>query len=115
MCFKTNSKGENMNVKEITVDEWEQIKPHVVISSYGNKATFYDSVEAINQSQKVVTLNGSPLRALKGRIKTAIENRTNNIILKLPNGSYAVASKTLLIKSGFNLQAGSSQSMPEGL
>ncbi len=104
-----------MNVKEISQEQWEQIKPHVVISSYGNRATFYDSVEAINQSQKVVTLNGSPLRAMAGRVKTPIESRTNNIILKLPNGQYAVASKTLLIKSGFNLMAGSTQSMPEGL
>ncbi len=104
-----------MNVKEITVEQWEQIKPHVVISSYGQKATFYDSIEAINQSPKVVTLNGSPLRAVGNRVKTAIEDRTNNIVLKLPNGQFAVASKTLLMKSGFNLQSGTSQNMPEGL
>jgi len=106
-----------MNTIEVNQDQWEKIRPHVVISSYGNKATFFDSIEDINKASKVVTLNGSPLRAVKGRIQTAIEDRIGNTILHLPNGQYAVMSASLGRKVGLSagLSADIVTSMPEGL
>ena len=107
-----------MEIRIINKTDWEMIKPYVHISSYGTEATFFSSPEEILKANKIVTLNGSPLRQIGGKIYKSIEERltTNNQVVKLPNGMYAVASKTLLTRAGLStsMTKGSTK-MPEGL
>lgn len=95
-------KEKRIRVIMISKKDWEMIQPYVHISGYGKEATFFSSPEEILKANKIVTLNGSPLRQTGGKIYKSIEERltTNNQIVKLPDGMYAVASKTLLTRAG---------------
>jgi hypothetical protein len=93
-------------IRIINNKEWEMIKPYVYISpSYGKEATFFSSPEGILKANKIVTLNGSSLRQIGGKIYKSIEERLtiNNQVVKLPDGTYAVASKTFLKRAGLNI------------
>lgn len=106
-----------MEVRVLDRKDWEKIKPFVHISGYGTGATFFHSVEDILKADKVVTLNGSPLRK-GGRVYKSVEERlaTNNQVVKLPNGMFAVASKTLLQRAGLSISmTRGTTELPEGL
>jgi hypothetical protein len=96
------------NVIELTEEDFNKVKQGAVISGYGEHATFYNSVEELAKSPKIVALNGSALREIKGRVQSSIEDRLsgNNVVVKLPSnagkfaGKYAVLSKTHMQKAG---------------
>lgn len=107
-----------MEIRVLSKKDWETMKPYVHISSYGTEATFFYSPEDIIKADKVVTLNGFPLRRVGGRIYKSIEERlaVNNQVVKLPNGMYAVASKTLLQRAGLSIgMTKGTTKLPEGL
>lgn len=100
-------------ITELTQEEWEQIKPKVVISSYGNSATFFNDIEDMQKASKIVTLNGSPIRQTTKKGSSMYERALPNIV-KLPNGQYAVMSDTLRKVVGFEGKT-NTQTLPEGL
>lgn len=108
-----------METKELTESEWESLKPYVVVSSYGVSAEFFNTPEDILTAAKIVTLNGSPIKTIGGKIQSDVESRLtkNNTVVKIPNtsknfaGKYAVMSLTLAKKAGI----GVSGKIPEGL
>ncbi len=97
----------------LTVEQWNTIKPKVIISSYGNAAEFFPTIESMKKASKIVTLNGSPIHATSRKGTSMFERAKPNVV-KLPNGQYAVLSDTLKKDCGFMGMSRAAQ-LPDGL
>ena len=84
-----------IQVVELKEEQWAQIEPDVIISSYGTEKTIFESIEEIITADKVVTLNGRPMWK-KGSSRYSIAERIEQYhrIFKLPDGKFAVSSQT---------------------
>ena len=50
-----------VQVVKLYEEQWAQIEPDVIISSYGPEKTIFESIKEIITADKVVTLNGRPM------------------------------------------------------
>ena len=84
-----------IQVVELKEEQWAQIEPDVIISSYGPERTIFESIEEIITADKVVTLNGRPMWK-KDSATNSIAERIElyHMIFELPDGKFAVASQT---------------------
>ena len=83
-----------IKVVKLNKEQWEKILPHVIISEYGNKFTYFESIEKILTADKVVTLNGHAMWK-KNSTTSSIAERIEryHMIFELPNGNFAVSSQ----------------------
>lgn len=87
--------GKNMiPIVKLNEEQWLQISPHVIISSYGTEKTIFNSIDEIITADKVVTLNGRPMWK-KDSATNSIAERIElyHIIFELPKGKFAVSSQ----------------------
>ena len=86
-----------MVIRELSLDEYNKIKPRITpAKSYGLKnhsifSTYEDAVNCV----KPISLNGSAYRGTKNKGTTHIKD-----IVKLPDGTFALASKTFCMDAG---------------
>jgi hypothetical protein len=82
-----------IKVVKLNEEQWNEIDSHKTISiNYGEDGTFFNSIEEILSANKVVTLNGFPIKDTKNTTAEKIER--DHSIFELPNGKYVVSSKT---------------------
>ncbi|MCD4820470.1 MAG: hypothetical protein K8S23_17460 [Candidatus Cloacimonetes bacterium] len=83
-----------IKVVKLNKEQWEKILPHVIISDYGDKFTYFESIEKILTADKVVTLNGHSMWK-KSSTTSSIAERIEryHMIFELPNGNFAVSSQ----------------------
>lgn len=83
-------------MRELSQEEYSKIKPLIRETSYGlnNHSIFKTFKDAVN-SEKPISLNGSPYKGRKNRGKSHIKD-----IVRLPDGRFALLSKQLCIDAG---------------
>jgi len=84
-----------IQVVTLNEEQWAQIKPDVIISSYGIDKTIFESILEIITADKVVTLNGHSMWK-KDSAKNSIAERIElyHSIFELPDGTFAVSSQS---------------------
>lgn len=82
-------------IVKLNKEQWEKIKPKVIISAYGPDKTIFGSIKEIITAKKVVTLNGFAMWK-EGSTKKSIAQRIDEYhkVFELPNGKFAVSSLT---------------------
>ena len=84
------------NVRELSREEYNKIKPLIVTTSYGlNNHSIFNTYENALNCTKPISLNGSPYKGRKNKGKTHIKD-----IVKLPDGRFALLSRQLCIDAG---------------
>lgn len=83
-------------MRELTQEEYRLIKPLIRKTSYGlDNHSIFKSYEAAVSCSKPISLNGSPYKGRKNKGTTHIKD-----IAKLPDGSFALLSKTFCDDAG---------------
>jgi len=83
-------------LRELSSDEYSKIKPLIKASSYGLKNhSIFSTYDGAVNCVKPISLNGSPYKGTKNKGTTHIKD-----IVKLPDGSFALASKTFCMDAG---------------
>lgn len=89
-----------VQVVKLYEEQWAQIEPDVIISSYGPEKTIFESIKEIITADKVVTLNGRPMWKNDSATNSIAERIElyHHMIFELPDGKFAVASQTFIQK-----------------
>ena len=86
-----------MTIRELSSEEYDKIKPNITpAKSYGlNNHSLFSTYEDAVNCAKPISLNGSAYRGRKNKGTTHIKD-----IVKLPDGRFALASKTFCMDAG---------------
>lgn len=83
-------------MRELSHEEYSKIKPLIIKTSYGlENHSIFKSYEAAVNCKKPISLNGSAYKGRKNKGTTHIKD-----IVKLPDGRFALLSKTLCNDAG---------------